>query len=392
MVRKIIPLLAVLALVVAACGSDDADDVTTTGSVADDTTTTAAAPDVVADDTTTTEAPEVVEVTSLQGSTLDEVKARGSLRCGVSTSAIGFAEPQDDGSFKGFDADFCRAVAAAVFGDADAVEFIGTTAAERFSALAAGEVDVLFRNTTWTQSRDTEIGGDFGPTTFYDGQQVMGKAAFGFDDSSTLADVDGARLCTNAGTTTEKNITEGARVVGAEIELVTVEAFPEAMDLFRAGSCDLVTTDGSALFGHRFSSVSNGEIAEGDWIIFPTTPISKEPLGPMYRQNDSLWADVINWTVYALIIADEKGITSANVDEMTANPPDPEAGRLLGVGDDELQSKMGLPADAFQHAIRQVGNYDEIYVNNLEALGFARPGSANARWTEGGLIYAPPAR
>ena len=369
--RLMLPFLT-LAMVISACGGDG------------ETTTTAAEP-------STTAAPEVT-VTLTQGGTLAEVQARGALRCGVSTSAIGFAEPQDDGSFKGFDADFCRAVAAAVFGDADAVEFVGTTAAERFSVLATGEVDVLFRNTTWTQSRDTEIGGDFGPTTFYDGQQIMGQAEFGFSDASTLADVDGARLCTNAGTTTEKNITEGARVVGAEIELITVENFPEAMELFRQGSCDLVTTDGSALFGQRFAAIQNGEVAEGEWIIFPTTPISKEPLGPMYRQNDSEWADIINWTVYALVIADEKGITSANIDEMVSNPPDPEAGRLLGVGEDELQSKMNLSPDAFAQAIRQVGNYDEIYARNLHPLGFDRTGSANAPWTDGGLVYAPPAR
>jgi general L-amino acid transport system substrate-binding protein len=383
MTRRITLVLAAMALVAGACGGEEATPETGAGTVSATADSTAATVEA-----TTTE----VTVDLSQAGTLATVQARGSLRCGVSTSAIGFAEPQDDGSFKGFDADYCRAVAAAVLGDANAVEFVGTTAAERFNVLAAGEIDVLFRNTTWTQSRDTEIGGDFGPTTFYDGQQIMGKVEFGFDHVSSLADVDGARLCTNAGTTTEKNITEGARVVGAEIQLVTVENFPEAMELFREGSCDLVTTDGSALFGNRYSSIQNGEIAEGDWIIFPTTPISKEPLGPMYRQNDSQWADVINWLVYALIIADEKGITSANIDEMVANPPDPEAGRLLGVGDDELQTKMGLPADGFAQAIRQVGNYDEIYVNNLAALGFDRAGSANARWTEGGLIYAPPAR
>lgn len=383
MIRRFGPLICVLALLISACGTDD--EVTTTQA---ETSTSAAA---VADPGTTSP-PEVEVVPSQDDGTLAAVQARGSLRCGVSTSAIGFAEPQDDGSFKGFDADYCRALAAAVLGDANAVEFVGTTAAERFNVLAAGEIDVLFRNTTWTQSRDTEIGGDFGPTTFFDGQQIMGKADFGFDDASTLEDVDGARLCTNAGTTTEKNITEGARVVGAEIELVTVENFPEAMELFREGSCDLVTTDGSALFGHRYSSIQNGEIAEGDWIIFPTTPISKEPLGPMYRQNDSQWADVVNWLVYILIIADEKGVTSANIEEMVANPPDPEAGRFLGVGEDELQTKMGLAADGYAQAIRQVGNYDEIYVNNLAPLGFTRAGSANARWTEGGLVYAPPAR
>jgi general L-amino acid transport system substrate-binding protein len=376
MIKRLAVLLAVLALVAAACGGESEDTSTT-----------------VADATTTTQATDNGGGGGGQaGGTLAEVTARGKLRCGVSTTAIGFAEPQDDGSFTGFDADYCRAVAAAVFGDSAAVEFVGLTAAERFTALANGEVDVLFRNTTWTQSRDTEIGGDFGPTTFYDGQQVMGKAEFGLSDDSTLADVDGARLCTNAGTTTEKNITEGAQVVGATISLVTTEDFEQAMGLFRDGSCDLVTTDGSGLFGERFDAVAKGEIADGEWVIFPKAPISKEPLGPMYRQNDSEWADIINWVVYATFIADEKGITQANVADAIASPPDPEAGRLLGVGDDELQTKMGLSADAFANVISQVGNYDDIYVNNLADLGFSRTNSPNDQWFRGGLIYAPPAR
>ena len=377
--KRVVPLLCVVALAVIACG--EAEEVATTPA---ETTTTSGT------EVTTTVAE--VTVATPTGGTLAQIRDRGSLRCGVGDSAIGFAEPQEDGSFTGFDADFCRAVAAAVLGNADAVEFVGTTSAERFTVLASGGVDVLFRTTTWTQSRDTELGGDFGPTTFYDGQLLMGKAELGFTPDSTLADMDGARVCANAGTTTEKNITEGAREIGAEIELVTVEGTPEAMELFRRGSCDLLTADGSRLFGERFAAISNGEIGEGEWIIFPRSPISKEPLTPMYRQNDSEWADIINWTVYALIIADEKGITSANVDNMVADPPDPEAGRLLGVGDDELQTKMGLDADAFARAIRAVGNYNEIYERNLGPLGFDRVGSVNAGWTEGGLIYAPPAR
>ena len=378
--KRVFALLSVLALAVGSCGGDE------------EATTTAAGTAATSAGEAVTTVAEVTVVTPPAGGTLARVRERGALRCGVGDSAIGFAEPQEDGSYNGFDADFCRAVAAAIFGDADAVEFVGTTSAERFTVLATGGVDVLFRTTTWTQSRDTEIGGDFGPTTFYDGQLIMGKAELGFSDDSTVADADGARVCANAGTTTEKNITEGARVAGADIELVTTEGTPEAMELFRGGSCDLITSDGSRLFGERFSAVANGEISEGEWIIFPRSPISKEPLGPMYRQNDSQWADIINWTVYALVIADEKGITSANVDEMVANPSDPEAGRLLGVGEDELQTKMGLSADAFAQAIRQVGNYDEIHVRNLGPLGIARAGSINARWTEGGLIYAPPAR
>lgn len=378
--KRVVTLLGVLALAVGSCG--EGEEATTTPA---ETAATSAA------EVATTVA-EVTVATPTTGGTLARVRDRGALRCGVGDSAIGFAEPQEDGSYNGFDADFCRAVAAAIFGDADAVEFVGLTSAERFTVLAAGGVDVLFRTTTWTQSRDTELGGDFGPTTFYDGQLIMGKAELGFSEASTVADVDGARICANAGTTTEKNITESARVAGAEIELVTTEGTPEAMELFRGGSCDLITSDGSRLFGERFAAVANGEISEGEWIIFPSAPISKEPLGPMYRQNDSQWADIINWTVYALVIADEKGITSANIDEMVANPPDPEAGRLLGVGEDELQTKMGLTADAFARAIRQVGNYDEIHARNLSPLDVPRAGSINARWTEGGLIYAPPAR
>jgi len=378
--KRVLALLGVLALTVGSCGGDE------------EATTTPAETAATSVGEVATTVAEVTVETPPTGGTLARVRDRGALRCGVTDSAIGFAEPQEDGSFTGFDADFCRAVAAAVLGDAGAVEFVGTTSAERFTVLASGGVDVLFRTTTWTQSRDTELGGDFGPTTFYDGQLIMGKAEFGFTDASTMADVDGARVCANAGTTTEKNITEGVREIGADIELVTVEGTPEAMELFRGGSCDLVTSDGSRLFGERYAAIGTGEISEGEWIIFPRSPISKEPLGPMYRQNDSQWADIINWTVYALIIADEKDITSINIDDMVADPPNPEAGRLLGVGPDELQTKMGLAPDAFAQAIRQVGNYDEIYARNLGPLGFDRAGSVNARWAEGGLIYAPPAR
>jgi len=362
--------MLVLAMVAVACGGGEEAEETT---VASEAAVTAAA-----------------EVAQGDGGTLQTVLDRGSLNCGVSTTAIGFAEPQEDGSFNGFDADFCRALAAALFGDATKVTFVGTTAAERFTVLLNGGVDVLFRTTTWTQKRDTEAGGDFGPTTFYDGQQIMGKAERGFDAGSTLGDVDGATLCTNAGTTTESNITEGAAALGATIELTTVEAFDDAMDLFIAGSCDLVTTDGSGLFGRRFSAIEQGQIAEGDWIIFPSQPISKEPLGPMYRSNDSQWADVVDWLVYSLIVADEFGVTSANIDEVIESGPEGDLGRMLGLTEDELQSVMGLSADAWANAIRQVGNYDEIYTNNLQPLGFSRDGTPNARWTAGGLIYSPP--
>ena len=322
---------------------------------------------------------------------LAEVRARGALRCGVATGAIGFAVPQADGTYTGLDADLCRAVAAAALGDAGAVDFV-TVEADRFIILASGGVDVIFRNTTWSQTRDLELGADFGPVYFYDGQQMLGRAEVGFTEASTAADIDGARVCTNAGTTTEKNMVEAARAAGADIELVTGESLTEALELYKSGSCDIFTTDNSVLAGERFAAESSGEIQPGDWVIFPSVPFSKEPLAPAYRQNDSQWADIVNWTLFALIIADEKGITSQNIDDMAADPPDPEAARLLGVGEDELQTAMGLAPDAFAAAVRAVGNYGEIYARNLGALEFTREGTANARWTEGGLIYAPPAR
>ncbi len=366
--------LVAIAMIAAACGSDDdGDAVAETDEPA--ATTVAAEPET--------------EVTMVQdtGDLLAVVMDRGSLNCGVSGSAVAFSETQPDGSTKGFDADYCRAVAAAILGDANAVNFVPVTAAERFSSLEAGDIDLLIRNTTWTQSRDTDLVLDFGPTTYYDGQQIMARASDGFSANSTVADLEGAKVCTNAGTTTEKNIGDAADAAGIEINLATFEDFDIVTENFISGACDAVTTDGSALVGRKVKQ-------EGDqsWVIFPPTPISKEPLGPVYPQNQSTFGDVVNWTVYATVIADEKGITSANIDSMLGSGNlDAEAIRLLG-GEGELQTKMGLSADAFYQVISQVGNYDEIYTNNLSDVGLSRDGSANARWTEGGLIYAPPAR
>jgi general L-amino acid transport system substrate-binding protein len=379
--RNVMALLMVLGLVSAACASDDATNDT---------------------EVAATEATTAVTQAQGGGDTLSDVMARGELNCGVGGSAVGFSETQTDGSMTGLDADFCRAVAAAVLGDADAISFTETTAAERFEVLSSGTIDVLMRNTTFTQSRDTTLGLDFMPTTYFDGQGVMGKAEFGFTEDSTLADVEGAVLCTNAGTTTEKNITEGARLAGATIQLKTVESFPDAMEGFKAGDCDLVTTDASGLYGNRFVALANGEIADGDWVVFPRAPISKEPLGPVVRQNDSDWGDIVRWTIYAIFIADERGVTSANIDEVLAGievdadgnvtAGDPELARLFGLTSGELQTSMGLSADAFYNAVKQVGNYDEIFSRNLNTLGISRDGSPNRQWTDGGLIYAPPAR
>ncbi|NNF52870.1 MAG: amino acid ABC transporter substrate-binding protein [Acidimicrobiales bacterium] len=376
---KLLALLFAFALVGAACGgsSDEATD----DSGGDDAAQTddAATDDSAADDGDT------VDLTQ-GGGVLAAVQARGTLNCGVSGAAVAFSFVEADGSVNGIDADYCRAVAAAVLGDSEAVNFTNLTAAERFAAVQAGEVDVLMRNSTWTQSRDTEVGMDFGPTTYYDGQQLMARAADGFSNSSEVAEIDGAVVCTNAGTTTETNVSELAGELGIAITLQTFEDYNQVVDAFIAGTCDVITTDGSGLVGRKAQQQPEGE----EWVIFPAAPFSKEPLGPVYAQNDSQWADVVNWVVYATVIADESGVTSSTVDDALTGD-NAEMVRLLG-GEGELQTKMGLSADAFYNVISQVGNYDEIFARNLNPVGLERAGSANARWNEGGLIYAPPAR
>ena len=375
---RLLALFLTIGVVAAACGSDGDDSAATT--TAAPAATTAAA--TTAAPATTTAQVEVVQ----GGSLLDTVQARGMLHCGVSGSAVAFSETQADGSVTGIDADFCRAVAAAVVGDANAVMFVALTASERFTAVQTGDVDVLMRNTTWTQSRDSSVGMDFGPTTYYDGQQLMARVSDGFTGSSSVADIDGSVVCTNVGTTTEKNIAEAALLAGAEITLLGFETSDEVYETFIAGGCDITTTDGSALVGRK----AKQQPADQEWVIFPATPISKEPLGPTYGQNDSAWADAVNWTVYAMIIMDEYGVTSANVDATCATA-EAEVARLCG-GDGELQTAMGLSADAFHQVIKQVGSYGEVYDRNLNPVGLYREGSANAGWLDGGLIYSPPAR
>ena len=350
LVRRILAVLFAVTLVATACGGDD-----------------------------------VVE--TQDGDLVDTIMARGKLNCGVSGASVAFSETQPDGSQAGFDADYCRVVAAAILGDADAVNFVPLSASDRFTAVQTGEIDVLMRNSTWTQSRDTDVGMDFGPTTYYDGQQLMAKASDGYSSASTVADIDGAVVCLRFGTTTEKNIADAADAAGVEITPSTFDEFDTVIQNFIEGACDVVTTDGSGLVGNKVKK----QPPDQDWVIFPASPISKEPLGPVYGQNDSAFADIVNWAVFATIIADEKGITQANVDAMVANPPDAEGERLLG-GEGELQSIMGLAPDAFYQVIKQVGNYNDIYERHLAPVGLAREGSANASWVDGGLIYAPPAR
>lgn len=356
--------LAALTLILAACGDEE-------------TTTTAAAqpPETVVVE---------VEVPAETADVLDEVIARGELNCGVNETIPGFGYKDAAGTFTGFDVDLCRAVAAAVVGDAEAVRFEALTAAARFEALTSGLVDLLVRNTTWTQSRDTDLGLDFGPTTYYDGQQLMARGEQGFSSGSALEEIEGATVCAIAGTTTEKNMTEAANAAGVNITLSTFEDFNVVVEGFKSGACDVVTSDGSALISRKAIEGAAGE----DWVIFPAVPISKEPLGPSWIQNQSRFGDVVTWTVFAMLIAEEKGITSSNVDDMLG--VDGEASRLFGATEDELQTKMGLPADAFYQVIRQVGNYGEVYDRHLTPLGLER--GLNALHNAGGLLYPPPAR
>ncbi|MEM7095817.1 MAG: amino acid ABC transporter substrate-binding protein [Actinomycetota bacterium] len=395
---KLLAMIFAVALLAAACGSDsdDSGDTAADTSASEDSSASDdggddAADDAAddaddgADDAAADDAEDEVELTQSEGDLLDEIQARGELNCGVSTNAVGFASPDANGVYQGFDADWCRATAAVILGDAEAVNMVPLTAAERFTAVQAGEVDVLHRNTTFTQSRDSDVGMDFGPTTYFDGQQLMARAGDGFSGDSTVADIDGAVVCTNAGTTTEKNIAEAAEQLGVTITLNTFEDFDIVTQNFIEGGCDIITTDGSGLVGRK----AEQQPADQEWVIFPGAPISKEPLGPTYGQNQSRFADAVNWTVYALLIADEYGVNSSNVDDFLS--AEGELGRLLG-GEGEVQSAMGLAPDAFYQAISQVGSYSEMWENHLAPVGLQLSGSVNDLWTNGGLMYPPPAR
>ena len=337
-----------------------------------------------AEQTTTTVAPTIRAQAAEEADLVDVVISRGELKCGVNDILPGFGYKDSSGASKGFDVDLCRAVAAAIVGDAGAVKYEALTSAARFEAVNSGLIDLLVRNTTWTQSRDTDLGLDFGPTTYYTGQQLMARGADGFNSMSTLDEVEGAAVCATAGTTTEKNITEAAAAMGIKIRLSTFEDFNVVLENFKSGACDVVTADGSALVSRKATEGDAG----ADWVIFPSVPISKEPLGPAWIQNQSRFGDVVTWTVFAMLIAEEKGIDSTNVDDMMSL--DGEASRLFGAAEDELQTKMGLPADAFYQVIKQVGNYAEVYDRHLTPLGLER--GLNALYTDGGLLYAPPAR
>jgi general L-amino acid transport system substrate-binding protein len=314
-------------------------------------------------------------------STLQTVMDRGTLKCGVNTDLFGFGYIDDGGNNAGFDVDFCKAIAAAVLGDAGAVEYVSLNADQRFPALQTGEVDVLIRNTTWTLTRDTDLGLDFTVTTFYDGQGYMVRDG----EFASVDDLAGATICVTSGTTTEANLSDDFTKRGLDF---TPQVFSETSDThgsFVEGACDAETSDKSQLAGLRAAS-DNPE----QYVILPDT-ISKEPLGPVVRANDSEWRDVVMWTVFAMIEAERLGINQGNVDSFTGSD-DVAVQRLLGEGDTNLGALLGLPQDFAYQIVSQVGNYADVYDRNLTPLGISRPGSANAHWTEGGLIYAPAYR
>jgi len=315
--------------------------------------------------------------------TLDDVKERGKLNCGVTTGLIGFAAPDANGEWKGFDVSVCRAVAAAALGDATAVEFVPTTGKTRFTALASGEIDMLARNTTWTFSRDVDLKFDFVGVNYYDGQGFMVPKELGV---SSAKELDGATVCIQTGTTTELNLADFFRSNNISYEPVPIETNAEAQQQYLAGACDVYTTDASGLAATR-AAFEN----PGDHVLLPEI-ISKEPLGPLVRHGDNDWGDVVRWTLNALITAEELGVTSANVGEMASAGNNPEVSRLLG-SEGSLGAMLGLDADAFKRAIETQGNYGEIFAKNIgedTPIGLAR--GLNAQWTEGGLLYSPPFR
>jgi len=315
--------------------------------------------------------------------TLDDIKARGSLNCGVTTGLVGFAAPDANGVWEGFDVGVCRAVAAAIFGDANAVNFVPTTGQTRFTALASGEVDMLARNTTWTFSRDTDLAFDFVGVNYYDGQGFLVPTALGVTSAKEL---DGATVCIQTGTTTELNLADFFRSNNISFVAVPIETNAEGQQQYLAGACDAYTTDASGLAATRATFE-----APADHVILPDI-ISKEPLGPLVRHGDNEWGDIVMWTMNALIAAEEYGVTSANVAELAAGTDNPEINRLLGV-EGELGAMIGLDNAWARNAIAAVGNYGELFEKTIgenTPIGLAR--GLNAQWTNGGLLYSPPFR
>jgi len=312
--------------------------------------------------------------------TLDAVKARGQLICGANGSVAGFGMPNARGEWTGLDVDVCRAVAAAVFGDASKVRYVATTAQQRFTALQSGEIDLLVRNTTWTLSRDTSLGLDFLATNFYDGQGFMVKKSLNVKSAKEL---NGATICVQPGTTTELNLADYFRANNIRFTPVVIERLEENIAAYLAGRCDSFTTDVSGLASIRAANTP----VPADHVILPEV-ISKEPLGPSVRHGDAKWGDIVKWAFFATLEAEELGLTSANIDSQM-NSTNPSIQRFVGATGG-LGQMLGLDNKWAYNIIKQVGNYGEQYERNIKPLGIER--GVNNLWTKGGLMYAPPLR
>jgi general L-amino acid transport system substrate-binding protein len=322
--------------------------------------------------------------TTATAATLDDIKAKGFIQCGVSQGLPGFSNPDDKGNWTGLDIDVCRALAAAVFGDATKVKFTPLSAKERFTALQSGEVDILSRNTTWTMSRDTALGLNFAGVNYYDGQGFMVRKGLGVTSALELS---GANVCTNTGTTTELNAADYFRANNMPYQIVAFEKADEVVQAYDAGRCDVYTTDASGLYAQRLKLTNPDE-----HMVLPEI-ISKEPLGPVVRQGDDGWFNVVKWVHFATVNAEELGVTSANVDEMKGSADAaPPIKRLLGV-EGKFGEAIGLSNDWAYNVVKSVGNYGEMFDRNVgpsTPLGIAR--GLNALWSKGGLQYAPPVR
>jgi general L-amino acid transport system substrate-binding protein len=317
-----------------------------------------------------------------QAKGLDAVKARGTLNCGVGNGLAGFAQPDDKGVWNGLDVDVCRALAAAIFNDPMKVAFKTLSAKERFTALQSGEVDLLSRNTTWTMSRDSSLGLTFAGINYYDGQGFMVKKSLGVKSAKELK---GASVCVQTGTTTELNLADFFRTNKIDYKPVVFEKNDEVVAAYDAGRCDAFTTDASGLYAERLRLK-----APGDHIVLPEI-ISKEPLGPVVRQGDSQWFTVVKWIHFAMLNAEELGVTKANVEQMTASA-NPEIKRLLGK-EGEFGKGIGLENDWVVRIIKAVGNYGESFDRNVgKGSRLAIDRGQNKLWTDGGLQYAPPIR
>jgi general L-amino acid transport system substrate-binding protein len=317
---------------------------------------------------------------ALAQSTLDAVKSKGFVQCGVNTGLAGFSQPDSRGVWKGIDVDVCRAVAAAVFGDHSKVRYTPLTAQQRFTALQSGEVDILSRNTTWTITRDTSLGLNFVGVNYYDGQGFMVPKKLNVKSAKQL---NGATVCVQPGTTTELNLADYFRANRMSFKPVVIEKLEEVLNAYFAGRCDVYTTDVSGLVSVRASRAPN----PSDHVILPEV-ISKEPLGPAVRHGDDRWFDVVKWSMFAMMEAEELGLTSKNIDQQ-ASSANPSIQRFVGSTGD-IGKMLGLDAKWAHNVVKQVGNYAESFEANLTPLGFER--GLNRLWNQGGIMYPIPIR